>query len=497
MLISFIGLICLFRISCSVDILQPIAIPDHQPHHADVHLDPPPHCVWCNAVADEKTLIHEIYTASRLIDSIGYINGDTVEVQNISLTIRGHVVAHLFPDPLYSSVHSGITLLQLFSQWYQHNALWDKQIFQLDSEKIDNLLYFIRTVQPGTQKWNTFMTIKKELKSIFGRHTEKFFLFFKWIYVEPYTSWISGGRLQFIETIGVGTQARVYQAMDLYDGTLCAVKAFIEGQVHDCYREEQIMTQITKHASAIQVPQIISRYNCSCVAHGAIIMDLVPGETVYALSGNLTQQHYADMHEQVGRTIKQLAFIGIGHFDINPLNIMMDGKGIFWLIDFGLGFMISPDGNVQGNLYPIIGTWQYYSPTAYDLNNMFDVVLKDRGVITNYTMILWEIMIHNANLYSLQSVMLHLTGYDKMQVEYRYYVEQCREMWNESTKKKITTGLVKYLVKVWNLRQRMARQYLNDTCDVCDKIHKQHLSMILTPSVRQQTEQRIIRSIDT
>ena len=138
---------------------------------------------------------------------------------------------------------------------------------------------------------------------------------------------------------------------------------------------------------------------------------------------------------------------------------MMDKDGRYWLLDFGLAF-VSTDMMPYTTGPSIIGTWFYYSPGLFELN---ELLIRGRsGHGRNVSKLIVE-----GNLYSLQAVIL-----DKLS-RTGGVSKQCarlmQSMWavNNQINEIYDTRrydrfmrMEEHLQKIWSTRKLVASEYL-------------------------------------
>ena len=100
--------------------------------------------------------------------------------------------------------------------------------------------------------------------------------------------------------------------------------------------EESILHQIentiysNSSGDRINVPRIITDYGTTCQQHNSILMEFIDGTEIKQSGWVIDEEFTGCMSYEMENTIYQLAAIaGIGHFDINDGNILVDKKGKF------------------------------------------------------------------------------------------------------------------------------------------------------------------------
>ena len=165
------------------------------------------------------------------------------------------------------------------------------------------------------------------------------------------------------------------------------------------------------------------------------------------------------MYSQLKPTIEQLARIGVSHNDVNDGNIMVDKDGRYFLVDYG--FASRFDGHLPENR-SIIGTWCYYSPQLYRLNEYLA-----KCPHANASCPVVQQLVLDGNLYSLQSMMLNqllqnepeFESFDKRLLKRRYDVVE--KDWRRFRKHPDRFMLIRHsLQMMWSQRKALIPQYM-------------------------------------
>jgi Tol biopolymer transport system component len=162
--------------------------------------------------------------------------------------------------------------------------------------------------------------------------------------------------------IGEGGMGAVYRATDTKLGREVAIKVLPRSFAGD----EDRMARFTREAKVLATlnhPNIAQIYG---LEDGALIMELVPGET---LKGPLPLETALNYAKQIAEALEAAHEKGIVHRDLKPSNIVVTPEGVVKLLDFGLAAvapagdpMKSPTITMQTTPGTIMGTAAYMSP---------------------------------------------------------------------------------------------------------------------------------------
>jgi len=152
------------------------------------------------------------------------------------------------------------------------------------------------------------------------------------------------GDYRVIETVAEGGMSTIFKAEDRSKNLFVALKvlkpdALVNLELHDGIRPGELDSE---GAIAIQLdhPNIIHTYEYGRDKNEYfIVMELLESFTlkylIYADSPLVARQKY-DLIAQIGEGIAYMHQAGFLHRDICPRNVLVDGKGVPKLIDFGL-----------------------------------------------------------------------------------------------------------------------------------------------------------------
>ncbi|MCI0411967.1 protein kinase [bacterium] len=171
--------------------------------------------------------------------------------------------------------------------------------------------------------------------------------------------------------LGEGGMARVYKAYDPKLSRYVALK-FIRSE------DEEYKKRLLREARAqaqIEHDNVCKIYEVGEVqGKPYIAMQLIPGQTLQELSGELSLEQKIRLMEQVCDAMQTAHRLGIVHRDIKPSNILIerrdDGSLRPYLVDFGIAREISEAGITATSA--IMGTPAFMSPEQLLGNRMVD-----------------------------------------------------------------------------------------------------------------------------
>src|SRR5688500_15369963 len=140
------------------------------------------------------------------------------------------------------------------------------------------------------------------------------------------------------EKLGEGGMGVVYRALDTRLDRTVALKILPSSKVADLERKRRFV-QEAKSASSLNHPNIVTIYDIG--ADGDIhyiAMEYVSGSTLLGdiARGTLTRKQALQYAIQIADALAAAHAAGIVHRDLKPGNIMVTGKGLVKILDFGL-----------------------------------------------------------------------------------------------------------------------------------------------------------------
>jgi len=179
---------------------------------------------------------------------------------------------------------------------------------------------------------------------------------------------------RLVERIGSGGMGVVYRAEDTHLDRIVALKVLPADAVADPERRRRFV-QEAKAASALNHANIIHVYDIgSADGIDFIAMEHVSGQTLDQAIGSrgLALDDALKCAAQVAGALAAAHAAGIVHRDVKPANVMVTGKGVVKVLDFGLAKLMERDEGLgpattlarpalteQGT---IVGTVAYMSP---------------------------------------------------------------------------------------------------------------------------------------
>ena len=427
--------------------------------------------LWWQTIENETSLLnHMLHIANK-------IRRVAVNQSAYNITINTRFVQSIQTIP-YDPLRIGYKLLLLMNIWYNHEIHKYAPVgsvkyvriinsFRLNAHKIPKLLDLLTNAAPKSCK-KAFRDRKHLLDQIFNYragHPSDFDIFYEWIYYDDYIAFISKKRLELMHKLGDGVQADVFLVRDTANLNQFALKIFNKHEHDSALREETILQRIEAEihsnytlSAKLHVPRIINDYKICAFRHNAILMEFI--ESVEFDDDTWSNPDSMRlMRHQIGKTIEILSSFGIGHFDIQKNNILLDVDGYFWIIDFGLAVNINLEWSIKQISTPLIGTWLFYSPYAFELSRFLeeckqkkiDFVPEDyRSVVVDH--------IKKADLYSLEALILHYTYARDSDLGKIH--QRCQEIWLHKNESGITEEMLANLDEMWTRRRWMVQGLL-------------------------------------
>ena len=171
------------------------------------------------------------------------------------------------------------------------------------------------------------------------------------------------GDFQILEKLGAGGMGVVYKATDLRLERTVALK-FLPAELSVEPNEKELLAREAKAASALDHTNIGVIHGLEETPDGKlfIVMGFYDGETLAAKirRGPLPLGATLDIACQVARGLSEAHTRHIVHRDIKPSNIMITGRGVAKIVDFGLARVINSASSQQS--IRTSGTAAYMSP---------------------------------------------------------------------------------------------------------------------------------------
>ena len=176
-----------------------------------------------------------------------------------------------------------------------------------------------------------------------------------------------------LEAAGKGGMAMVYVAEDTRLKRRVALKVLPEEAAADALSLERFHREAEAIAS-LNHPNIVTIYSVEqCGDVHFMTMELIEGRTLAQLipPGGLGPKRFLDLAIPLAQALAAAHAAQINHRDLKPANVMVTGKGIVKILDFGLAKLLSPSAGSSGAdrstlavTAPgtVLGTVQYMSP---------------------------------------------------------------------------------------------------------------------------------------
>lgn len=134
-----------------------------------------------------------------------------------------------------------------------------------------------------------------------------------------------------------GAEAKVYRER------LLGIDAVVKDRVRKAYRNEELDREIREERTKkeARIMALASRGGAAVpmllmVRGNAIVMTYIKGELLSSMLSSAHRRNLGDIFVQAGGLLAKLHSLGINHGDYTPANLLVDGSGVVWAIDFGL-----------------------------------------------------------------------------------------------------------------------------------------------------------------
>jgi serine/threonine protein kinase/Tfp pilus assembly protein PilF len=172
-----------------------------------------------------------------------------------------------------------------------------------------------------------------------------------------------GPRYRIIEEIGQGGMGRIYKAKDQELDITVALKMIRPAYSSNPrfiqrFKEETLLSRSISHENVIRIHDIGEVDGIKFIS-----MDYIKGHDLKELiktSGTLSIQTAISITRQICEGLRAAHQKHIIHLDLKPRNIMIDGDGKVYVMDFGVARSLEVRGFVQEKM--LIGTPAYVSP---------------------------------------------------------------------------------------------------------------------------------------
>jgi Tol biopolymer transport system component len=199
------------------------------------------------------------------------------------------------------------------------------------------------------------------------------------------------GPYEIVSALGAGGMGEVYRARDTTLDRDVAIKVLPDAVSGDPERLSRFERE-AKALAALNHPNVAQIY---AVEAGAIVMELVPGDT---LRGPLPMDRALDYAAQIATALDAAHEKGIVHRDLKPGNVMVTPDGVVKVLDFSLAGRAPSSAHADPVLSPtltaqatqagvIIGTAAYMAPEQAS-----GKPVDKRADIWAFGVVLWEML---------------------------------------------------------------------------------------------------------
>jgi len=158
------------------------------------------------------------------------------------------------------------------------------------------------------------------------------------------------GPYKILALLGTGGMGEVWKARDTRLNRIVAVKR-LTGQHNNRFEHEARAIAALNHPHICQIHDIGPDY---------LVLEYIEGQP---LRGPLPTADVLRLAIQIASALEEAHAKGILHRDLKPANIMLTGKGVAKLLDFGLARLAGDDVDVTRTLPgTVLGTMAYMSP---------------------------------------------------------------------------------------------------------------------------------------
>ncbi len=181
---------------------------------------------------------------------------------------------------------------------------------------------------------------------------------------------------RIIDKLGEGGMGVVYRAEDTKLERLVALKFLSADLTDDAVARERFVRE-ARAASALEHPNICTIHEIGQADDQIfIVMACVDGETLKGVltRGPMPITEALDAAAQIADGLREAHEKGIVHRDIKPSNVMMTGRGLIKIMDFGLAKLAGVDDLTRAR--STVGTVGYMSPEQHrgeDLDARSDI----------------------------------------------------------------------------------------------------------------------------
>jgi len=173
------------------------------------------------------------------------------------------------------------------------------------------------------------------------------------------------GRYRLVSLLGRGGMGEVWRAYDTGTDRVVALKVLPVNFAQDPKFLQRFRREA--HAAArLQHPHVVPIHDYGEI-DGQLFVDmaLIEGRDLDSVvaDGPLEPMRAVAVIEQIARALQAAHRVGLVHRDVKPSNVLLDGEGHAYLIDFGIA-RSAADTKLTGT-GATIGTWAYMAPERF------------------------------------------------------------------------------------------------------------------------------------
>lgn len=193
-------------------------------------------------------------------------------------------------------------------------------------------------------------------------------------YVEPPSEPLTNdpsliGRFKIAGRLGSGGQADAFLSFHPEFKVPVAVKWHRAPESSDAERRRHLIDEGCILAGLDAHPNLLRVYEIGFhEGRPFLVLEHIQGRTLdnYVVGEQPSHQQAAEFVAALAEAVHTAHERDVVHLDINPRNVLIDGRGQPRLIDFGLAWFQSPWTDPTGNTPPLGGTPQFLSPEQAD-----------------------------------------------------------------------------------------------------------------------------------
>ena len=169
-------------------------------------------------------------------------------------------------------------------------------------------------------------------------------------------------RFRIVALLGRGGMGEVYRAEDVKLGEQVALKFLPQTDAEKLdrlYREVRLGRQVS-HPNVCRIHDVVE-----WEGHHFIAMEYIDGEDLASLLrriGKLPHDKALDVARYLCAGLAAAHSVGVIHRDLKPANVMIDGRGLARITDFGLAALARETGAAMARALP--PTWRPSSAPA-------------------------------------------------------------------------------------------------------------------------------------